>query len=245
MTVNNIDFLPEWCKESSRQRLHVRRQYIALVAVFLAMITYNLVAAQKIARTAAAVARFEGSRLEAEEISHQFNTVTTTLNKVRAKADLIERIDSKINVAAVLAEMSHILGETIVLNQLEFVAEPFTNDDKGQRAAGAGVRIAGSASDASPEAVLGNVRFRILLTGVAANPADVAALICRLDGSAYFRQVSASFWRSGKIQRSVRTPQSTGRPAAGAGSGSQGETLEVTEFGITCYLANYQEGKTP
>lgn len=244
MTVNTIDFLPEWYKDSSRQRRHMRRQYIALVIVFLAMISYNLVAAQRIARTAAAVARFESSRGDAQDISREFNTVTTMLDKVRAKADLIERIDSKIDVAAVLAEMSHIIGETIVLNQLEFVAEPFTDQDKSQRAAGAGVRIAGGTNDASSEVVLGNIRFRILLTGVAASPADVAALICRLDDSAYFQQVSASFWRSGKIQKVVGRPQSAGRSVAGTGSGPV-ETLEVTEFGITCYLANYQEGKAP
>jgi hypothetical protein len=242
MTVNTIDFLPEWYKESSRQRLHMRRQYIALVIVFLAMISYNLVSAQRISRTTAAVARFENSRAEAQDISREFTAVTTMLNKVRAKADLIERIDSKIDVAAVLAEMSHIIGETIVLNQLEFTAESFTDEGKDQRKAGVGVRVAGSAGDGSRGVPLGNVRFRIVLSGVAASPADVAALICRLDDSAYFQQVSASFWRSGKIQRSTQPTRSAGSSATGPSSDSGVETLEVTEFGITCYLANYREG---
>ena len=35
LAVKELDFLPEWYKDDKRRQLHVRRQYVALVAVFL------------------------------------------------------------------------------------------------------------------------------------------------------------------------------------------------------------------
>jgi hypothetical protein len=238
--MREIDFLPEWYKEGQRQQLHVRRQYAALAVVFIVMIGCNATSTHRIARANAALARLDSKRVEAETACQEFNTVTSDLNKVRAKADLIERIDSKINVAAVLAELSHIIGETVVLGRAEFAAEPLADDDKGQRAGDAGVRIADGKSGASQNALVGSVRFRIVLSGVAVSPADVAALVRRLDDSAYFHRVYASFWRNGKVQVSTRSTPTLAKPRADAVSAGQMENLEVTEFEVVCYLDNYR-----
>lgn len=240
--MTGIDFLPEWYKEGKRQQLHVRRQYVALAAVFMVMIGYNATSTHRIARANAALARLESKRVGAETACQEFTIVTGDLNKVRAKADLIERIDSKINVAAVLAELSHILGETVVLSRAEFTAEPFADDEKGPRAGDAGVRIADGKSGASEGTLVGSVRFRIVLSGVAVSPADVAALVRRLDDSTYFHRVYASFWRNGKVQVSTRRVPTPARPLAVAASAGQTESLEVTEFEIVCYLDNYKDG---
>lgn len=239
--MKDIDFLPEWYKENKRRRSHVRRQYAVLAVVFIAMISYNLTSTHKIAKANAELARLESKRVEAQSVFDEFNTVTKALNKVREKASLIERIDSKINVAAVLAEMSHIIGETVVLSRVEFAAELFSDDDQGAPASDTGVRAADGRTGITKESVVGNVRFRIALTGVAVSPADVAALVRRLDDSSYFHRVNASFWRSGKVQVSARTGQAAAKPSAVAIAAAQPDTLEVTEFEVVCYLANYRE----
>jgi hypothetical protein len=238
--MKEIDFLPEWYKEGRRQRVHMRRQYAVLVIAFIAMVSYNATSTHRITRANAELARLEGKRVEAQSAFDEFNTVTQNLNKVREKANLIERIDSKIKMAAVLAEMSHILGETVVLSKVEFTGEPFAGD-KGPRTDNTGVRVADGRSDASGETLVGNVRFRIILTGVAVSPADVAALVSRLDDSSYFHQVHASFWRSGKVQVSTRRAQAAPKPETNAVSAGQPESLEVTEFEVVCYVANYEE----
>ncbi len=239
--MKDIDFLPEWYKESRRRRQHVRRQYVILAVAFVAMIGYNTTATHRISRASAELARLESQRVQAEIASQEFNTVTGNLNQVREKAALIERIDSKINLAAVLAEMSHILGETVVLSRVEFVAEPFTDDEKDARTSDTGVRIVDPRKDASRGTLVGSVRFRIVLTGVAVSPADVAALVRRLDDSSYFHRVHASFWRSGKVQASSRPARGTTKTQDGAVPAGQPETIDVTEFEVTCYLANYKE----
>ena len=239
--MKEIDFLPEWYKESKRQRQHVRRQYVVLAVAFIAMISYNTTATHRITRASAELARLEGKRVEAEIASQEFNTVTRNLNQVREKAALIERIDSKINLAAVLAEMSHILGETVVLSRVEFIAEPFADDEKDPRTSDTGVRIADGKKDTSRETLVGSVRFRIVLTGVAVSPADVAALVRRLDDSSYFHRVHASFWRSGKVQVSGQPVQAASKTQGGAVPAGQPESLDVTEFEVVCYLANYKE----
>jgi hypothetical protein len=238
--MKEIDFLPEWYKEGRRRRVHMRRQYAVLVIAFIAMVSYNATSTHRITRASAELARLEGKRVEAQSAFDEFNTVTQNLNKVREKANLIERIDSKIKMAAVLAEMSHIFGETVVLSKVEFTAEPFA-DDEGPRTDSTGVRVADGRSDASGETLVGSVRFRIVLTGVAASPADVAALVRRLDDSAYFHRVHASFWRSGKVQVAAGRVQATPRSKTNVVSAGQPESLEVTEFEVVCYLANYEE----
>jgi hypothetical protein len=239
--MREIDFLPEWYKEGKRQRLHMRRQYVVLAVAFIAMISYNMTSTHRITRATADMSRLESKRVEAQAAFQEFNIVTKDLNKVREKADLIERIDSKIQMAAVLAEMSHIIGETMVLSRIEFTAEPPCDDEKDPGAGSTGVRVADGRNGASRETLVGSVRFRIVLTGVAVSPADVAALVRRLDDSSYFHHVHASFWRSGKVRVSARAAQVAPRPQVGAVSAGQIETLEVTEFEVVCYLANYEE----
>ncbi len=239
--MKEIDFLPEWYKEGKRQRQHVHRQYIVLAVAFVAMIGYNVAATHRITRASAELSGLEEKRVEAEIACQEFNTVTKDLSQVREKAALIERIDSKINMAAVLAEMSHILGETMVLSRVEFIAESFADDEKGPHTSDAGVRVADGKRDVSKETLVGNVRFRIVLTGVAVSPADVAALVRRLDDSSYFDRVNASFWRSGKVTISGGPPDTAPKAQTVAAPGGQPKTLDVTEFEVVCYLANYKE----
>jgi len=239
--MREIDFLPEWYKEGRRQQQHLHRQCLGLAVAFLVMISYNVTSMHRIARAGGELRRLEGKRIEAENACQEFSIVTGDLSKVRSKADLIQRIDSKIDVAAVLAEMSQLMGETVVLSRVEFKAEPFADEEKSPRAAETGVRPADGKNDAAKESLVGNVRFRITLSGVAVSPADVAALVRRLDDSSYFHRVYASFWRNGKIQVLAGNGPASSRPPTAAASAGQAESLDVTEFEVVCYLANYKD----
>ena len=238
--MREIDFLPEWYKEGKRHQIHMRRQYVALAVIFISMVGYNLISTHKIARAAAELTRFEEDRGKAESAFHQFNMVTKELNETRVKADLIGRIDSKIDLGAVLAEMSHIIGETIVLKQVEFAAELLATPDSTLPPSGTFVRVADPAA-ASKKMMLGDVCFRILLSGLAVSPADVAALVCRLDDSSYFDRVHASYWRSATIRVSPKAPPDGLGSQTETPPTPQPQTINVTEFEVICYLANYRE----
>ena len=217
--------------------MRMRRQYAALTP----MMTYNLTVIHTTTQATAEVARFEDKRIQAESVLHQFNTVSQELKEVQAKADLIQWIDSNIDVAAALAEMSHVIGETVVLSRVEFIAEALPGDDQRRNRNGSGTRAANRSKRSGEGKLLGDARFKILLAGRAACPADVAALVCRLEDSAYFRGVYPSFSRNGNVRVPTQTTRTDSNPQSKGRTTPRTETIETTEFEITCYLANFEE----
>jgi hypothetical protein len=232
--VKELDFLPEWYRTGRRRQSHMRKQYIALALTFLAMISFNVTATHRASRAAAALARQEDQRVKAEGVVYEFNRTTKELNALKVKAGRIDRIDSKVDVAAVLAELSHLIGETVVLRKVELAGEPYGRAPREGEARRAAVRIAARPENGGKESGFGYTRFRITLAGVAAHPSDVADLVCRLDQSSYFRQVSPSFSRGAKLPPG-------GETTPGDKAGKSPEMLDVTEFELSCYLANYED----
>ncbi len=236
--MKEFDFLPEWYKEDRRRHLHVRRQYLALVAVFLVMMILNTTALRRVDKAAAQVVGLENQRAGAEAVIREFDGLTKRLNELKGRANLVEEMDSRVDIAAILAEMSHIVSDSIVLRKVEIQAEPFARTEEREQTKGSVVRLGGKTANSGKEERLGAVKFRIVLTGVAAHPADVPDLVCKLDASQYFQRVHLSFYGSAKAQTGAKaTPRVPGGQAV---PGVQGD-LDVTEFEIVCYLANYQE----
>lgn len=239
--MKDIDFLPEWYQEGKRRRVHIRRQYVALSVVFLTMLSYNLTSEHRISRASAKIARLEDRRIEAQEVMAEFNQISRALGQQRAKADIIRRIDSRINVGAVLAEISHMTGEQVILNRVEFLSEPVAQAaPQSSDNSGSTIRAVARSNKSAQEVPLGDVRFRIVLAGAATDPADAAALVRKLDESAYFTRVSPSFSQPGKLSIAPKGPEvpvQGGVVPLAAGK----DTFQVTEFEIMCYLANYEE----
>jgi hypothetical protein len=236
--MKEFDFLPEWYKNDQRRQLHVRRQYIALVAVFLVMMIFNVTATHRAGKAAAEVGDLENQRVCSEAVVHEFDVLTKKLNELKTRASLVEQMDSRVNIAAILAEMSYVIGDSIVLRKVEIQAEPFGRAEEKGQTKGSAVRLAGNAANSEKETPLGCVKCRIVLTGVAANPADVADLVRKLDASSYFQQVHLSFYGNAKAQAGTRPAPAL--PDGGTAAKVQG-AWNVTEFEIACYLANYKE----
>jgi len=236
--VKELDFLPEWYKEDRRRQAHVRRQYGALGIVFLVMMTFNVTALHRAGKASAEGARLENQRVGAEAVVHEFETLTKRLNELKTRASLVEQMDSRIDIAAVVAELSHLIGDSVVLRKVEIQAEPLgRTEDKGQAKSGV-VRLADRPLTSEKAMPLGRVKFRIVLTGVATHPADVPDLVCRLDGSRYFQRVHPLFYGNTRSQAGAK-------PALQLQEGGTAvrplSASELTEFEIACYLANYTE----
>jgi len=233
--VKEIDFLPEWYLEGKRHRVHMRRQYVALTIVFLGMMTYNLTSAHRISRATAEVAKLESRRVQAEKATERFDAITRELGAHQAKADLLDKVDSRIDPAALVAEISHLIGANIVLSRVEFISEPVQSKEAAAKRTSTAVRAVERPGAAAGAAKLGDMKFRIVLAGIAAGSDDVGALVCRLEESSYFRQAQFSFSRNNTIQ--VAPTKATD----GAGPDGAKQALQVSEFEITCYLANFEE----
>jgi hypothetical protein len=173
----------------------------------------------------------------AEAVAHEFDRLAKQLDELKTRAKLVEQMDSRVDVAALLAEMSHVIGDSIVLRRLEVVGEPFRRPAEKGQAKGSAVRLAGRSTGSEKDLPLGRVKFRIVLTGVAAHPADVPDLVCKLGASPYFQRVQPSFYGSTRGPGGVRPAPG---PQEGAAARSQGAP-STTEFEIVCYLANYKD----
>jgi hypothetical protein len=237
--MKEIDFLPEWYKSGRRRQINVRRQYIALGGIFVVMIVWNFVATHSTAKTKAQLKQMSARAPSTENTSREFAKVRDLLEAAAEKADILEEIDSKIYVTRVLAEMSFLIDRKVVLNKVEFSTERLVDKQDEQANSGSVVRVAGGNFAGKAVRPLGDVRFKVVISGVAADASDVATLICKLEESPYFCQVVPSFSRSTEIK--TRTKLAKASQSANKSVSEFGEKLQVSEFEINCYLANYGE----
>jgi hypothetical protein len=222
--MREIDFLPKWYTSGRQRQINYRTQCIALGGVFLVMIVWNFVATHSISKAAAELNQETARQAEVESVSQEFARIKREVTKLQKKVKSVEEIDSKIDVASVLAEISFLIDEKIVLKGVEFSAERIAGKQDGKPDRGSAVRAARAEFGGKGAPLSGDVRFRVVISGVAADGGDVAALICKLEDSPYFCQIYPSFSRNMKIKVKA------------------GENLQASEFEISCYLANYREG---
>ncbi len=247
--MKDIDFLPEWYKSGVRREVSYRTQYMALGGIFLVMAVWSLTASRSVSKARAEFADMAAMHTQAESVSKDLAVLENRFSSLQKKLESMEEIDSRIDVSSVLAELSFLLKEEIVLSKVEFIAEKFPNEqkDKASTPTGAVVRAVRVRSRQEQQLPLGNVRFKVVIAGVAANGGDVADLILRLEESPYFFQIVPSYSRSKDLEVESdpspgtatdavrRTSETRGRTAAA------GKSLQASEFEISCYLANYRK----
>ncbi|MHC4192710.1 MAG: PilN domain-containing protein [Planctomycetota bacterium] len=226
--MKEIDFLPEWYKTGRRRQISYRTQCVALGGVLVIMMVWNFATGHSLSDAKAELGRMVSERAAATTASQQFAEISNSVKLLRKKAQILEEIDSRIDVGSVLAEMSFLIGDHIVLNKLDFRAEPFADKQDGKKPINGGsvTRAANGYPGGKKALLLGDVKFKIVVNGIAADASDVAELVCKLEESPYFFLVYPSFSRSKKLTVT---------------KGPVAKPVEVTEFEIGCYLANFRE----
>jgi len=248
--MKEIDFLPEWYKSGRRRQVSYRTQYIAIGGVFVVMMVWSFIATRSISQARAQYAQMATNQAQAEKVSVKLADLENEIIVLRQNAESKEEIDSRIDVAGVLAELSFLIDEKIVLRKAEFVAEKFVNEDEDQSSPAAVVRVAQANSSNKKQLPLGNVRFKVVIAGVASDASDVATLMCKLEDSPYFCQVVLAFSRGDtEIEVEGTSSSFTDKDIAGGivknndlvrESGAR-RKMQINEFEINCYLANYRE----
>jgi hypothetical protein len=242
--MKEIDFLPEWYKTGRRRQINYRAQCYVLGGIFVVMIVWNFVASYSMAKANAQVLEMTTKQRQAEKVSAKLIDLKNELNLYHKREGLVEKIDSKINAANVLAEISYLVDERIVLSKIELVSEKIANDEPSPQA-NAVVRAVQSNFNTNKEAPVGDVRFKVLLAGVAVDAGDVAGLICKLENSPYFCQVILSFSRNTDLKsEGANSSYEQTTPTSNGGQAGNSESvgkIQVSKFQISCYMANYQE----
>ncbi len=228
--MKEIDFLPRWYTSGRRREINYRAQYVIIVGVFVIGVVWSFFAAHSISKVKAELEAAKAKRSEAVKASVEFEKVKSQVTDLRKKLKILNEIDSRIDVASVLGEMSFLIDERIVLSKVTLTAERFVEEREAAvpRGGAKAVRPAGESFGSGEAAPVGKVRFKVVVYGVAPDGKDVAELVCKLEDSPYFCQVYPSFSRSSKIE---------------AGDGTAAADYLVTEFEIGCYLANYEQGE--
>jgi hypothetical protein len=243
--MKEIDFLPEWYKNGQRRQVSYRAQYIALGGVLLVMVVWNSIATRSISKARGQFAQMVTKQTEAECLSAELASFKSELSELQKKMEFVKEIDSKIDVASVLAEMSYLFDEKIILSKVTLAAEKFKDKREGKLSPHAGtiIRAVQTKFSENREQPLGDVRFKVTIGGVAVDSSDVAALICQLEDSPYFIQVVPSFSRTAEINvtSGVSLPLRQKNPNIKDNVRQAEGNIQVSEFEISCYLANYRE----
>jgi len=246
--MKDIDFLPEWYKTGRRRQAAIRTQWAALAGIFAVMIVWDFAAGRSISTAEGQVSAMARRQVELAGAAKKFNELRAEMKSLQDKARAMDQIDSRIDVASVLGELSYLVDARIVLRKVELMSEKFA---EVQQTGSAGnrpvmVRAAGVKPNDQKAAPVGAVRFKIVVSGVAADSSDVATLIRKLEDSAYFFQVVPGFSRYIDLPGHVLDgePQAAGHqarnePAKAVDRGSK--SIRVADFEISCYLANYRE----
>lgn len=226
--MKDIDLLPEWYKSGRRRQVGLQGQYIALGVLLAVMVSWSFFTGSGLSKARAKLARQQPQIAEAEAVLQQVQQLEYEIQQIKKRADLLDELDSGLNIPNVISELSYLIDNNLVLSEVSFEAERFENSQQKKRPA-SGVRVAGAGSTKSGAELLGKVRFKVILKGIAAETSDVGELVRKLEQSDYFCSVSLLFSRNKQLRIGYRDAQ---------------RSREVSEFEINCYLANYQLQET-
>ncbi len=224
--MKDIDLLPEWYKSGQRRQQSLHSKYMVVAGVVAIMLVWNFVAGRSLTTARARVDAEAQKCVHAQAVLEHCRQLAERIEKLSKKAALLGDIDSKINIAGVLSELSFLVDGKMVLGDVSVEARKFQSGN--EKNGSGGVRVAGSASTKDADEPLGDVRFVVILRGIAEQTSDVGKFVRRLEESEYFCGVSLAFSRNKNID------------VAGAPGGDQ---RQVSEFEISCDLANYRVEK--
>ena len=219
--MKEFDFLPEWYKDDQKRKVSYLKQYIALGCIFVVMVVWNLVGTFSITQAAEELS----SPLQMHQVQRlqkKSNNINKQISQLSGKARLLDKIQGRIDISSVLAEISFLLDERVVLSEVDMEAVKFNSSKTNAKS----YRLRNTAGKGKSDGIFADVRFKVVMKGLAADAGDVAKLICDLESSAYFCQVNLAYSRSGSVNKTV---------------GDSQVKQQVTEFQIECYLANYRE----
>lgn len=214
--MKDIDFIPSWYHENRQRRNWYFRRYVTILVVTGVWMIGNLIAGGIISRAYADLDSLRSSYeqgLKKVELARKLESRLTTLIR---QSRMLQQLRPRTEISPVLAELSVCIGDRVSLTDLSLVQAPLETSESSRPAGSAAVQIRSGSGPSAAAMTYTDTVIRIKLAGIAADGAEVAALISRLEESAYFIQVVPVFSKNQ----------------------SRFETT-VTEFEIHCVVADF------
>ncbi|MBN2590243.1 MAG: PilN domain-containing protein [Sedimentisphaerales bacterium] len=241
--MKEIDFLPEWYKSGIRRQVNYRVQYIILSGVFVVMMVWNFVSAGSVSRVRAKCTQMKEIQIQSERASTELEKYKSDIAILHEREKILGSIDSKINVSNVLAELSFLIDEKIVLSKVELISEIINDKQNNGNIPQSMSAVRSSVSGDNSGALLGNVCFRVLIKGVAANGSDVAVLLCNLEDSPYFSHVNLLYSKDSEVKNTIKIQPVNFEESINNQNKTNNGNINVSEFEIKCCLSNYIESQ--
>ncbi len=216
--MKELDFLPEWYR-ADRQLKCRRRRYCVLFGVVTAMIVvWSFIVGHSVSGLRAETQQVEAVIAANSQSIQAVHEMEQEIKQLSRQTDILEALTPRTAVTAVLGELSARVNDQIIFSRVLLVQEPvIEKESKAPAAISPIVRVGASKPNTPSPMPEGPQQMRLVLTGIAANGAQVARLIDRLETSNYFMTVSPGFSRAKKVN-----------------------DKDVTEFEITCSIADYE-----
>jgi hypothetical protein len=188
--MKEIDFLPDWYKQGRVQQKKHREFYSALGLIVFTMAVWSIFANGRVVAARAKNTNLQKAKIMQVRSEGDYSAAEKEYERLTEKAAVLKSLESKICVSDIIAELTHLLGERIVLKRLEIRAEPLEYPN-----AQTGVKTVSEAGRAPFEE---NKKFKIIIAGFASDAAEVAGILSRLEQSGYFFQIVPGFSRNVK-----------------------------------------------
>jgi len=217
--MKEIDFIPQWYKAGRERRRRCVQRYVLMVAMVILTTGWMFMINGRLSRASAEVEDIQRAFEQAQIRGQRAIQLKDKIAEMKQCTTLLDTIESRTRTTAILGELSHLIGENVILKKLSLQKELIdAPEPKNNAASGAVVKVGVTRQDDRDAVVPARPsQCKVVLSGVAAKPADAAMLIARLEKSPYFNQVVPVYSKQGKVRNK-----------------------NVTEFEIRCYVADYQ-----
>ena len=221
--MKEIDFIPSWYKATLKRKRSYHRQYLLLSVLFALMMAWSFIVGSHVSSVKAEVEDMRQASDQAKKRVDQALSLESEIAALQVQSTILETITPRTDISAVLAELSYLAGENVMLSNLSIEKETLKAAAKQDAKAAATQKVTIGAVDKTKNdtSVSGlPSRKKIVLSGIAASPADAARMLARLENSVYFEEVAPVFSKARKVK-----------------------DHDVTEFEIRCYVADYKQVK--
>ena len=214
--MKEIDFLPQWYKAGKRRRINYRRQYIVVAGLALSMLAWNFAAGYSVSQTKAHVDILKKSLEVNGPIAERYLQYEKDVEDLQSRQEIIEKLGQRVSVSSIIAELSYLVGDDIVITRLVMNNNKF--DSGESKTADSSIRIA-KTQDQNKEDLLDNdLITEVIVEGLAMSGQEVGAFISKLEESPYFFKTVPGYSRNKEKNNS-----------------------QITEFELSFHVANYIE----
>ncbi len=209
-----IDFIPESYRIERAKRRYYRRQYFVIAGIIAVMIAWSFITGINVSRVRAQVQDSIEFAEMGSNISAEYSRMEKQYKELLEDKEKIERVSNKVVFSDVIAELSYLVNDSIVFKSLNINTQEYVGAKRG------GVRALSKEKKDSKVYPPKQFRYKVKIGGLAKDSSNVAQMIKELEESPYFDHVVPGFSRNVKTESGL-----------------------VSEFELSCYIANYDEYK--